>query len=350
MSRDDRARERVRRRGVGRRRAFPGRHLTGGAVAGGAGEAAETGAETSPRTGRGTGRAFAVRLVLAACVPAMQALVGYAIGGTVRERRTRQEMAAISRHLAATAEGQLPTPVPPGPLGPDTARLVESINATIELCRRLGWFASDLSHEIRSPLTALRAELEEAALHHEDTDVRQLVERALPSIDRAEAVVASMLMLARLQACTDRERVRVDLADLVKSEIDGRERLHPVTIRVADRVVVRAVPEQVRQAMTNLLDNAERHARAHVEVEVARRGRTALLVVDDDGEGVPEADRQRIFDRFIRLEDSRRRDGMGAGLGLGITRAIAEAHHGDVRAEDRPGGGARFVLRLPAAS
>jgi signal transduction histidine kinase len=281
-------------------------------------------------------------------VAALLALAGYAAGHAAGGWRTRRLMAAMTCHLSRTIDRGLPAPLPARFLAGETERLAEAVNATIALCRRLGWFASDLSHELRTPLTALRVELEEAVLHRDQSDVAKLVERTLPSIDRAEAVVASMLTLARVQPRAEGDRDRVDLGELIKTEVDTRRDAHPVTVRIEESVTVLAVREQIRQAMTNLLDNAQRHARHKVEVGVSREAGSALLTVEDDGDGVPEADRRRIFDRFTRLGDGRRWDRSGAGLGLTITRAIAEAHDGEIDVEDRPGGGARFVLRLPA--
>ena len=101
--------------------------------------------------------------------------------------------------------------------------------------------------------------------------------------------------------------------------------------------------------MRNLLENAERHARTAVSVSLAHSGAFVILEVSDDGPGVPVEDRERIFDRFVRLDEARGRDAGGAGLGLAITREIVVAHGGEVAVAEAPGGGARFVVRLPAA-
>ncbi|WP_327046140.1 HAMP domain-containing histidine kinase [Microbispora sp. NBC_01189] len=216
-------------------------------------------------------------------------------------------------------------------------------------CDRLRWFAADLSHELRTPLTAVRLELEDAvqdAGADAAADVASLTERLLPSLDRAEAVVTSMLLLTGRQA-GDEGRELVDLSDLVGREVASRRDPYPVTVRLSGQVNVSAVREQMRQVLTNLLDNAQRYARRGVVVEVSRHGGFARMLVDDDGDGVPEADRRRVFQRFTRLGGHRDHD--GGGLGLVITRVIAEAHRGSVEVEEAPSGGARFVLRLPAA-
>jgi signal transduction histidine kinase len=112
-------------------------------------------------------------------------------------------------------------------------------------------------------------------------------------------------------------------------------------------VAVAVRRDLVDRVIANLVDNAARHARSGVRVIVSRRDDTARLVVDDDGPGIPESERQRVFERFARLDDARARDAGGAGLGLSLARAIAERHHGGVAIDDAPLGGARLIVELP---
>jgi signal transduction histidine kinase len=111
---------------------------------------------------------------------------------------------------------------------------------------------------------------------------------------------------------------------------------------------VRADPRLLRHAVRNLVDNAVRHARSRVRVSLEASAAGARLIVDDDGHGVPVIHRAQVFDRFVRLDEGRARDEGGAGLGLAIVRGIIEAHGGRVEVDDAPGGGARFVVTLPA--
>ena len=104
---------------------------------------------------------------------------------------------------------------------------------------------------------------------------------------------------------------------------------------------------QVGRLVANLLDNAQRHARSAVTVSVRRAGERAVVEVADDGEGVPEDDRERVFERFVRLDAARSRDDGGAGLGLAIARDVAVRHGGTLTVREATAGGALFELRLP---
>lgn len=106
---------------------------------------------------------------------------------------------------------------------------------------------------------------------------------------------------------------------------------------------------RLARVLGNLLDNAQRHATGEVRVSLRREGATAVVEVADDGAGVPEGDRERIFERFVRLDDARARDDGGAGLGLAIARDVAAGHGGTLTVREAPEGGALFVLRLPLA-
>ena len=105
---------------------------------------------------------------------------------------------------------------------------------------------------------------------------------------------------------------------------------------------------QLRRAIGNLLDNAGRHARSTVRMSVQERDGRVRLLVDDDGAGIPEGDRERVFDRFTRLDDHRTRAAGGAGLGLSLVRHIATLHRGSASVDTAPLGGARLVLDIPA--
>ncbi|SDM06551.1 sensor histidine kinase [Nonomuraea jiangxiensis] len=208
-------------------------------------------------------------------------------------------------------------------------------------------FVADASHELRSPVTGLRVELEEAVMHPEETDLHELLQRALKNVNRLEGIVADLLHLARPRAGASDRWEDLDLADLVRYEVLRRSDRIPVRLRLTSGVTVHAVPVQLVRALTGLLDNAQRHADRLVEVRVHRRDGRAELVVADDGEEAGQADRDWIFECFTRLDSARCRDKEGAGLGLAIAREIAQAHHGCMGVRRSAVGGACFVLRLP---
>ncbi|MET9687899.1 ATP-binding protein [Streptomyces sp. NPDC006514] len=221
-------------------------------------------------------------------------------------------------------------------------------------------FTADASHELRNPLAAVRSRLEVALAM--DRPDRQSVAAALAETERLQAIAADLLLLARLDggpASAPRSEP-VDLALLAAEDAArrtgarggprGRSRGGPqVALRLDAQAPVPASgdPARLERALANLVDNALRYARAEVVVRAAAHDGWAVLEVTDDGPGIPEADRDRVFERFVRLDADRGRASGGTGLGLAIAREIARAHGGDVRALPAPAGGARLVLRIP---
>ncbi len=251
----------------------------------------------------------------------------------------RREMAAI------TASEDLTRRVPEPATHDEIARLASTTNETLAALEaaveRQRRFVADASHELRSPIASLRTQLEVAAAHPELLDLDGAVEDTV----RLQHLAADLLLLARLDAGERPADARVDLAALAREEAAGRT---GVTVD-AEPAEVAGSRGQLGRVLANLLDNAGRHARERVTVTVRREGAVAVVAVADDGEGVAEADRERIFERFVRLDAARSRDDGGAGLGLAIARDVAVRHGGTLTAGTAPGGGALFELRLPLA-
>jgi signal transduction histidine kinase len=250
----------------------------------------------------------------------------------------RAEMAAI------TASEDLARRVPVPETHDEVARLARTTNETLTALEtsveRQRRFVADASHELRSPIASLRTQLEVAAAHPELLDIDGAVEDTV----RLQRLAADLLLLARLDAGERVAGARIDLAALVRERTAGRA---GVTVR-ADAVEVTGSRGQLERVLDNLLDNAGRHARSAVTVTVRRDGdRNAVVEVADDGAGVPAGDRERIFERFVRLDEARARDDGGAGLGLAIARDVAARHGGTLTVRDAPTGGALFELRLP---
>ncbi|WP_089317048.1 sensor histidine kinase [Actinomadura mexicana] len=229
-------------------------------------------------------------------------------------------------------------------------RLAEAANATLDrldsALERQRSFTSDASHDLRSPIAAARAQIEEALLFPDDVDWPRTARAVLQSLERLQAIVTDLLQLARLDAAAWQDVETIDLGALVTIEVARSDRTKRIVPHLQDGVTVRGDRLRLVRLLTNLLDNAERHAESRVDITVSREDGTAVLEVVDDGAGVAEQDRDLVFQRFARLRDSKARDPGGTGLGLPIAREIARLHGGSLTIEDSERG-ARFVLRIP---
>lgn len=264
---------------------------------------------------------------------------------------------AIRAEVDAITGQDLHRRVPEPGTADEIARLAATMNAMLDRLeasgRRQRQFIADASHELRSPLAVLRTQLEVADTHPDPAVRAELVHGALEDTDRLQNLATDLLLLARLDAggTDDRPRQRIDLTDLVTTTVLARPSgPHRRTTDVAPGVAVDGIPLWLGRLLTNLLDNAERHAATTVHVRLAVdpvRG-LALLDVEDDGPGIPPADRERVFERFTRLDDARSRDHGGSGLGLPIARDIARHHHGTLTVTPTPAG-ARLTAALPLA-
>jgi len=234
----------------------------------------------------------------------------------------------------------------------EVAALAQTMNAmlarlqsAVESQRR---FVADASHELRSPLTTLKVGLDVLAVNPRVP--LQQVQRLSHETERLSRLIADLLLLARAdERGLDTRMSDVDLDDLAYRTRDRLHIQHPM-LRVELRLQpVRIVgdPRQLDRAVVNLCDNAARYARSVVTVSVWTSIDTAHLSVADDGPGIAPIDRERVFDRFVRLDDSRARAAGGAGLGLAITREIVHRHGGTVTVDSSPTGGARFDMCLP---
>ncbi|MFF7265088.1 sensor histidine kinase [Streptomyces sp. NPDC008159] len=213
-------------------------------------------------------------------------------------------------------------------------------------------FVSDASHELRSPVATIRQHAEVALAHPERADPGALAGTVLDEAVRMQHLVDDLLLLARADEDTIRPPRRpVDLDDLVFEEA-RRLRQRRDGPRVDSRGVsagrVLGDEDALRRVVRNLGENAARHARSRVVLTLGTVGGVVRLDVDDDGPGVPEGERARVFDRFVRLDEARTRGEGGAGLGLAIVAELVAAHGGTVDAGTAPDlGGARFTVTLP---
>ncbi|SEE31867.1 Signal transduction histidine kinase [Streptomyces sp. 2231.1] len=258
----------------------------------------------------------------------------------------RAEMAEI------TGSGDLARRVPEPGSRDEIARLARTTNQTLaaleQSVERQHRFVADASHELRSPIASLRTQLEVAEQHSELLDVPDL----LQDVVRLQHLAADLLLLARLDAGERPLDTLVDLDALVREEVARRARIDRITpaVTAADTALeVKGSRNQLSRVLGNLLDNAQRHASTGITVTVDAVGDAVVLTVADDGDGVAPADRTRVFERFVRLDEGRSRDEGGAGLGLAIARDVVSRHDGTLTLTDAPAGGAAFRISLPRA-
>jgi signal transduction histidine kinase len=215
-------------------------------------------------------------------------------------------------------------------------------------------FVSDAAHELRSPVASIRAHAEVASAHPETTDVHDLAQVIGTEGVRLQDLVDDLLVLARLdESATPMRHEEVDLDDVVLAEA---ARLRETTTGVqvdtstvgAGRVLGDA--RSLERSVRNLGDNAARHASGRVAFSLAQLDAQVTLRVDDDGPGIPVDERERVFERFERLDDARDRGSGGSGLGLAIVRSVVRAHGGEITLQESPLGGLRAEIRLPRQS
>ncbi|MCX5204149.1 HAMP domain-containing histidine kinase [Streptomyces sp. NBC_00237] len=267
-------------------------------------------------------------------------------------RRALRPVEGIRREMAAiTASEDLSRRVPVPGTRDEVDRLAVTTNETLAALEtsteRQRRFVADASHELRSPIASLRTQLEVGAAHPQLLDLQGAVEDTV----RLQDLAADLLLLARLDAGEKPGSSRVDLSALVRRDVARRADRDrwPVTVEVANGLEVAGSRGQLGRVLGNLLDNAQRHAVSSVAVTLRAEAGRAVLEVADDGAGVPEEERGRIFERFVRLDDARSRDEGGAGLGLAIARDVAHRHGGTLTVDRAAGGGARFRLVLELA-
>jgi signal transduction histidine kinase len=292
---------------------------------------------------------------LAAGIPLLLLVVGIMTWRVVG--RALAPVEAIRSEVEFISSEQLHRRVPEPPGGDEIARLAATMNKMLNRLeagsRRQREFVSDASHELRQPIAAIRQYAEVAQVHPEATSVEELAGVVIEEDARLQRVVEDLLLLAKVDEGTLPGRHdSVDLDDVVFEEA---ARLRSATdLRVdVERVSSGRVSgdrAHLGRLVRNLVDNAARHARSTVAFSLEEVGDAVVLTVDDDGAGIPASERQRVFERFVRLEEARDRDSGGSGLGLAIVAEIAAAHGATVSLLDSPAGGARAEVRLRAES
>jgi signal transduction histidine kinase len=273
-------------------------------------------------------------------VTALFAIVAWYLTG--RALRPVETIRAQVESISATT---LDRRVPVSPAHDEVSRLARTMNAMLDRLHhardRERQFIADASHELRSPLASLRAQLETDPSH-------DLSDGTRADLERLQHVIDDLVDLARAGDAPIAGD-EVDLDEVVMAEVVAvrSDRIDIDASGVRPVKVTGSAPALGRLTR-NLLDNAVRHADAKVSVALTNGGDMVHLTVDDDGHGVAPHDRQRVFDRFARLDDGRARGDGGVGLGLAVVKATAERHGGHAECHDAPLGGARFQVTLPS--
>ena len=299
-----------------------------------------------------------VAILLAAGLPILLGLVGVITWRVVG--RALAPVDAIRAEVEEISASQLHRRVPDPGGADEIARLARTMNQMLarlaDAQARQRRFVSDASHELRSPVASIKANAEVAqATGPGGAGPDELASTVLAEIQRIERLVEDLLLLARLDEHPGQFGSRpVDLDDLVFAEATRlRAAAGPgVVIDTTAVSAARVVGDTagLRRVLRNLGENAARHARGQVSFALTERNGTARLVVEDDGPGIPEDARDRVFERFVRLDDARARDDGGTGLGLAIVAEVIAASGGTVSVADgRRLGGARIEVVLPIA-
>ena len=284
---------------------------------------------------------------------AASGLLGFVLGWWA-SRRALRPLTELGEAASRVARGDLQARLPDQE-DPDLAPVAQTFNHSVaaleERVRRDARFASDVSHELRSPLTTMANAGEVLRRRQGDLSgtAAQAMELLLAEISRFQLMVVDLLEITRYDQRPEvGDMEAVDLGDLVDNVVAVRPGDHLRMELERPAPVVHGDRRRLDRVVANLLDNADKYGGGAVRIAVLRRDGRARVEVDDAGPGVPQADRIEIFERFARgSRAGRRGDDAGSGLGLALVVQHVRRHAGEVWVEDRPGGGARFVVEIP---
>jgi signal transduction histidine kinase len=270
--------------------------------------------------------------------------------------RALEPVEKIRRQVAAIEHDELDRRVLVPERSEELAALATTMNEMLgrldNAAQRQDRFISDAAHELRSPLTGLRSQLEVNIAHPDAAESATSQTTMLSEAIRMQNLVDNLLVLARIDhGELNLVRVDVDLDDLVIDVADQLRRTSPLEVDIShvSAARVRGDSTQLRRVIRNLADNAARHARTRVECGLSEHAGVVRFTISDDGPGIAPGDAETVFDRFTRLDESRARDVGGSGLGLAICREILEHHGGTINLDTQFDQGARFVVELPGA-
>ena len=293
-------------------------------------------------------------------------LLALAIVGSLVVRLGLRPLDRMEATAGKIAAGDLSHRVSPANESTEVGRLGLALNAMLDRLEeafrqreaseaRLRRFLADASHELRTPLASIRgyAELFRMGATADPAAIENAMRRIEEEAQRMGVLVEDLLALARLDRPPDREPERVDFSQLAADAVADARAVAPdrtITLESDPEACVTGDPLQLRQVLANLLRNALTHTppATPIEVSVSQTESAITLSVRDHGPGLPTDAPDQLFERFWRAEGGRERGRGGAGLGLAITRAVVESHGGSIDARQAAGGGAEFLVRLPA--
>lgn len=290
-----------------------------------------------------------LKLTLLATYPlllAVLALIAWRVVGAAL--RPVEELRSSAERISGTGQD---TRLPVSSSEDEIHALAVTLNSMLDRLavarERQRSFIADAAHELRSPLASMQTQLEVAHRLGEETPVTKDLSA---EVRRMTGLVEDLLVLARLDSDTapDRTLAPVEIRPVVREVVQRYDGARvPVTATVPGRLVVRAERDGLRRALANLVDNAVRHAATAVQVTAQAEGPHVVLTVSDDGTGISAEDRERVFERFTRLDDARARDAGGSGLGLAIVRELVRRSNGEVALGDSSSGGLSARIALP---
>ena len=292
--------------------------------------------EVAPPPDAPWGWTFVLSFVLSAA--------GIAVVAVLTGRRIAKPMRSLATAAGRLGRGEAVEDLPVA--GPQETR--DTVHAFNVMRERLDRFVRDrtamlaaISHDLRTPITSLR-------LHAEFVEEEETKSKIITALDEMQEMIEDTLAFIREDMQQEGTRA-VDLYALVESvAVDLVELGHEIDVADSGRVTIACRPVALRRAVRNLLDNACRYGN-RASVQIASDTGQVRIVVEDEGPGIAEADLERVFEPFVRLDPSRSSDTGGTGLGLAITRSIVRSHGGDIRLENRSTGGLRATVSLPVA-
>jgi signal transduction histidine kinase len=308
---------------------------------------------TSPTTTRTQINETFARLLLVG-LPALLVLAGGTIWLVVgRALRPVEQIRRTVTDITDISAADLTRRVPEPGTDDEVGRLAATMNAMLarldDAAARQRRFVADASHELRSPLTAIRTGLEVGLAHPEQAPWPTIAERAVRQAARLEDLISDLLQLARVDAGkAAARRRRVPLAELLTEVEAGTAPSESVRVvlDVPDDLAVTGDAAELSRVFRNVIDNALRYARTTVRVTAREDGDMVRVTIGDDGPGIPVEERERVFDRFVRLDAGRTHGAGSTGLGLAIAKAIVVAHEGSIGIATAPEGGALVAVTL----